>query len=239
MITLEKLFDCPAVISLAKRRERLDAFRERFKAACKPYGVDFWTAFGFDGENLPVPTGWETSKGAFGACLAHLFAWARVMSDAGLEENDPLLIFEDDAIFCDDFVRKLERAARLVPDDWDLFYLGGEHLPSMKGSPTRLVADGEIQLLRCWNVNRLHAYAVRRGALNKLFPRLLKYATCAPKRFGLSGEETCFDYEIGRATEEGEVVAYAVMPWLCGQGGFGSDTYPEKKADSDRFWQLG
>ena len=231
----DDILDRALCITLAKRPERTRGFSERYKAAT---GREARFALGFDGEKLPVLVEWGTTAGAFGACLAHIAAWARALSDFDAEDGDALTFFEDDAVFCENFSGRLARAARLVPDDWDLFYLGGEHLTMCAPRPETIATDGDVSISKAKNVNRLHAYAVRRRAMRVLFPRLLKYATNAPKRYGPSGEETCFDYEIGRIVQAGELTAYAVAPWLCGQGPDGSDTYPESKADIVRYWNL-
>lgn len=227
------------VITLAKRPERAVAFAERF---VKSTGKSTRFSLGFDGQKLPIPSGWQTSNGAFGALLAHVATWARTLSDDTFDDDAPLTFFEDDAVFCERFVEKLDAVAALVPNDWELLYLGGEHLTG-RPAPTVIAssvvgAGSVVQIVRAVNVNRLHAYAVKARAFKKIFPRLLAYLSNAPKRSGPSGDETCFDYEFGRMTEEGAVVTYAANPFLVGQGGFGSDTYPKTANDvSDvRFW---
>ena len=139
---------------------------------------------------------------------------------------------EDDAVFCDDFLTKLEKIAPNVPDDYDIFYLGGEHLLGGRRKPEG-VAPG---IIRAYNVNRLHAYVVKGHAIKKLFPRILRYLSNAPTVLGPSGDETCFDYEVGRMTEDGTLTVYAACPFRVGQGGFGSDTYPSKSVSETRFW---
>ena len=231
MIDVEKLLTNATVITLRKRPERGASFLSRWQTLT---GRAPRIVYGFDGERVPIPTGWQTSPGAFGCCLAHVSAQYRVLSDAEYGDDDPLAFFEDDAVFCDGFLTKLDALAPLVPDDCDVLYLGGEHLLGGRRAPER-VADG---LVRAYNVNRLHAYVVRARALPKIATRLLAYATNAPERRGPSGDETCHDYEVGRMTEEGELTVYAASPFLVGQGGFGSDTYPGKALDENqvRFW---
>lgn len=239
-MTSDEILSRAYYITLSKRPERGLAFETRFRAAT---GADPVRVFGYDGERLAPPQGWETSRGAFGCCLAHVGAWARVLSDASYGDDDPFLFFEDDAVFCDDFKRKLDEIARAVPQDWDVLYLGGEHLLSKRKRPDLIVRlmPVDLDLIRAYNVNRLHAYVVRAHALRAVvFPRLVRYLSTAPKRIGPSGDETCFDYEFGRMNEEGLITCYAVNPFLCGQGGFGSDTYPGKdpRARMERYWNI-
>ena len=233
------------VITLRKRPERLEGFGKRFGEATR--GASFAVFYGYDGEKIPVPESWKASKGAFGCCLAHVSAWARVLSDENYDDDTPLLFFEDDAIFCENFYGKLEILAPIVPDDWDMIYLGGEHLRNGRKKPEEIaqyckasLKDPEnsicVGLVKAYNVNRMHAYVVRARAFRKIFPRLLAYAGNAPKRTGPSGDETPHDYEFGRMMESGEIVVYAASPFLVGQGAFGSDTYANSGADRERFW---
>ncbi|MBQ9873803.1 MAG: hypothetical protein IJM30_05020 [Thermoguttaceae bacterium] len=215
-------------ISLFRRRDRAEGFAKRYFEATGNYAR---FVRGYDGTRLPVPEGWKSTPGAFGCALAHVAAWARAISDSDATDDDPLTFFEDDAVFCDDFLAKLDRVAAIVPDDWDLLYLGGEHLSGRELPPK--VADG---LVKGVNVNRLHAYVVRARAFKKIFPRLVKYLADAPRRSGPTGDETPHDYEFGRMVESGELVAYAARPFLVGQGPFGSDTFPTSRADSLRYW---
>lgn len=231
MIDVERLLDNASVITLRKRPDRGASFLSRWQTLT---GASCRIVYGFDGSRFPIPEKWRTSSGAFGCCLAHVFAQARILSDAEYDDETPFFIMEDDAVFCDGFLEKLKALAPFVPDDYDVLYLGGEHLIGGRRAPKR-VAEGVV---RAYNVNRLHAYVATARALKKIFPRLLAYATNAPQFYGPSGDETCFDYEVGRMTEEGVLTVYAASPFLVGQGGFGSDTYPGKASDTHltRFW---
>ena len=220
------------VITLAKRTERAAGFAARFySATLKRASI----SLGFDGSRLPIPAGWNTTPGAFGACLAHVYAWGRALSDSNYNDDTPFMFFEDDAVFCEGFLNRLAIAATLVPNDYDILYLGGEYLMGHPG-PRVIATNAGVSVARVLNVNRLHGYIITARGMFKTFPRLLAYATNAPKAFGTSGDETCFDYELGRMEENGELIAYAVKPFICGQGGYGSDTYPTSDASKVRYW---
>lgn len=222
------------VITLRKRPDRGASFLSRFQTLT---GRAPRIVYGFDGDRVPIPTGWQTSKGAFGCCLAHVAAQMRVLSDEEYSDDDPLAFFEDDAVFCDGFLEKLETVAKFVPNDWEILYLGGELLLTGRPKPVVVAAQDCVKLTKPYNVNRLHAYVVKAKALPKIALRLLEYSTNAPKVQGPSGDETCFDYEVGRMQERGELTVYAVAPWLVGQGGYGSDTYPsDVGAFRTRYW---
>lgn len=233
-MTAQDILDRAAYITLFKRFQRGRDFDARFSDATN--GRAARRFYGFDGGKLAIPREWKTSPGAFGCGLAHVVLWATTLSDycSEYELDKPFFFMEDDAVFCDDFLTKLEKIAPNVPDDYDIFYLGGEHLLGGRRKPES-VAPG---IIRAYNVNRLHAYVVKGHAIKKLFPRILRYLSNAPTVLGPSGDETCFDYEVGRMTEDGTLTVYAADPFLVGQGGFGSDTYPQKSVGETRFWQL-
>ena len=212
-MTADDILKNATVITLRKRPDRGASFLSRFQTAT---GASCRIVYGFDGDRVPVPSGWQTTSGAFGCCLAHVAAQFRVLSDAEYSDDDPLTFFEDDAVFCDGFLDKLETVASLVPDDWEILYLGGELLLTGRPKPVVVAAKNGVKLTRPRNVNRLHAYVVRARALSKIATRLLEYSTNAPKTKGPSGDETCFDYEVGRMQERGELTVYAVAPWLVG-----------------------
>ena len=237
-MTVDDVLKNATVITLRKRPDRGASFLSRFQTLT---GRAPRIVYGFDGDRVPIPTGWQTSKGAFGCCLAHVAAQMRVLSDEEYSDDDPLAFFEDDAVFCDGFLEKLETVAKFVPDDWEILYLGGELLLTGRPKPKPIFkyTDGAIrvEIVKPYNVNRLHAYVVKAKALPKIALRLLEYSTNAPKVQGPSGDETCFDYEVGRMQERGELTVYAVAPWLVGQGGYGSDTYPgDVGAFRVRYW---
>jgi hypothetical protein len=120
-----------AVINLARRPDRLTAFQQRWQAAAPDAPVHVFTAV--DGHGTP--------GGGSAACLeSHL----RVMET----HTGPLLIFEDDAIFADEFTLDLH-----APADWDILWLGGQN----RTPPEAYTQHWAIAR----DVVRTHAYIVR------------------------------------------------------------------------------
>lgn len=73
-------------------------------------------------------------------------------------QSPALLVLEDDAIFHPAF---RERAAALaLPDDWQIFYFGCQHL-----APPRRVSDGIVRVTRALDT---HAVAFRRSAYREV-----------------------------------------------------------------------
>ena len=137
-MTVDDVLKNATVITLRKRPDRGASFLSRFQTLT---GRAPRIVYGFDGDRVPIPTGWQTSKGAFGCCLAHVAAQMRVLSDEEYSDDDPLAFFEDDAVFCDGFLDKLETVAKFVPDDWEILYLGGELLLTGRPKPTAVAAQ--------------------------------------------------------------------------------------------------
>jgi GR25 family glycosyltransferase involved in LPS biosynthesis len=66
-------------------------------------------------------------------------------------EGDSIFIFEDDAVFVDNFHEELEKSLAVLPDDWDMVYLGAHILQ------TTLVNERWRKSIEC---SSTHAYAV-------------------------------------------------------------------------------
>jgi hypothetical protein len=141
------------------------------------------------------PPWWKQSPGAWGCLQSHLaiYRWA---IDEGLES---VLILEDDAEWCDDFVVQATAFVAEVPTDWHQVYFGGQHWGD------RFPSVVSPWVLRCRNVNRTHAYAARadfmRAAVDKLAER----------------DNRHIDYQLGTMHESGKWNVYAPAAWLVGQ----------------------
>ncbi|GBQ86382.1 glycosyltransferase family 25 protein [Asaia krungthepensis] len=59
------------------------------------------------------------TPGAIGAALSHLGLWSRAV-----QQGEPLMIFEDDALLCQNFETESARLIATLPPDWDIALLG-------------------------------------------------------------------------------------------------------------------
>ena len=59
--------------------------------------------------------------GAVGCLLSHV----GVIEDAKKRGLEKILILEDDVEFCENFTNKFDKFVNDLPDNWDMFYLGG------------------------------------------------------------------------------------------------------------------
>lgn len=66
-----------------------------------------------------------------GCALSHLSLWLELASESAACEN--YLVLEDDVKFSPDWLAKWEEAAKEIPADYDVLYLGGVLPPNRKG----------------------------------------------------------------------------------------------------------
>jgi len=213
------MFDQVYCLNLNRRPERWAAFRERLPADWPFAAPQRWAAV--DGQTETPPTYWGRTRGAWGCFRSHI-AIMRYAIEAGVRS---VLILEDDAVFVDGFADKVEAFQKYLPADWDHVYLGGQHYNTHQELP-RVIAPGVV---RCYNVNRTHAHAMR----GRYIPAVLKFIQRA--RFNLH-----IDYQFGELHMGKKYNVYAPRPWLVGQGAGVSDVgregVKEPREEKERFW---
>lgn len=135
------IFKQAILINLDKRQDRL----ERFDKQAKALGIDY--------ERFQAI---ESSDPVLGCKLSHVAALMKC-------KGDSVFIFEDDAVFVDNFQEELKKSLAVLPDDWDMVYLGAHILQ------TQVVNDRWRRSTEC---SSTHAYLVRASAI----PRLVETA---------------------------------------------------------------
>lgn len=117
------------VINLKRRPDRLELFKKR----C-PFN-DVNVIEGFDGKNIKDETSaieqdiatrfTGLNPGEIGCFLSHLRVFNKIR-----KENIPYaLIFEDDALFCNNFLELYSKIIQELPSDTDILYIGGRFDP--------------------------------------------------------------------------------------------------------------
>ena len=155
LANLKNVFSRVVVISLPRRLDRWRQFIYDLPAGW-PFGPPLRFP-AIDGNQVDVPGWWKEGAGAWGCYLSH----RKVLEDCLRDGIDSVLVLEDDALFCEDFPLEVRHFLHAVPADWQLLFLGGEHIELEKGLPKR-VNDWAYQP---YNVNRMHAYAIRTRAM--------------------------------------------------------------------------
>ena len=170
-------FPNPILINLNRRTDRLEQFDKQAKAL----GIQY--------ERLQAI---EAADARLGCKLSHMAAISKY-------DSDVVFIFEDDAVFVDDFEKKFQEAMNSVPNDWHMLYLGAHLLEKQR------VNDQWYRSLAC---SSTHAYAVRRD----IVPKIRKQAMT------MDGHT-----DVSYSSLHKEIIAYAARPTLVYQGAGYSD----------------
>lgn len=210
MVAFERCY----CVTLPRRGDRWEEFSKRLPA---PWPLPPVTRFdAIDGRLCKPPAWWTSGRGAWGCYRSHLAILEKCLNDA----VDSLVIFEDDCTFTPEFSSAV--AALDIPGDCEQLYFGGQHLIAPEP------VDQRVDIVRCRNVNRTHAYAVvGREAIAKLYSMLNDTPGWVRKYH--------IDHTYGRLQESCAVNAYAVSPWLCGQSAGSSDVCERKVPE--RLWK--
>jgi hypothetical protein len=184
-----------------------------------------------DGEQCTPPWWWTSTGGAWGCYMSHLRVLEKMMSN----KNASVIIFEDDAFFCDNFNDEMETYLEHLPDDWEMAYLGGQHIVV----PTKV----NDYVSRAKDVRGTHAYMLQGNGIMKLYQHLTDFVRLAihhdlrlnARRSKEAIMPSVFprkqlDEWIGELVGSGNIKAYAPMGWMVGQvGGVSSVSGVEKK----------
>jgi hypothetical protein len=203
---LHDIFDRVYVINLQRRVERLKAF---FQKIPKDFPFRFPERYSaIDGGLAVPPDWWKGGNGAWGCYKAHL----RILEDCLSNEITSVLILEDDAVFVDGFTEKVQEFWKHLPADWEMVYLGGQHIQENLGLP-RKVNDW---VYHPFNVNRCHCYGFRgRRMLERAYKHLNQYVDWKVDHH--------VDHYLGELHKKLEKGFYAPKEWLVAQSEGKSD----------------
>ena len=165
------------VINLDKRQDRMNRFDEQ----AKKLGIEYKRFSAVESDDPKL-----------GCKLSHV-------SVLSMPKNENIFIFEDDAVFVDDFQEKFEEAMNSVPRDWHMLYLGA-HL--LQRQPVN------NQWVRSIESSSTHAYAVKKDYASKLIKRAMS----------VDGH-----VDVAYSSLHGEIITYAARPTLVYQGPSYSD----------------
>lgn len=144
------MFDKVVMIHLASRPARL----ARFESLNWPLGpVEIFNAI--DGHKTGAPPKLLKSAGygAWGCLRSHI----TVLEASLMQDHDTTLVLEDDVCWPPEMEAKVRHFLEVVPPDWQMLMLGGEHI----ARPIPVSPD----VVRCHYTIRFHAYAVKKEAI--------------------------------------------------------------------------
>ena len=223
MKNLTDLFDRVYVINCAHRPDRLEDTKKHFEETKMADNdkVHYYPAI--IGDWTTCPADWRSGRGAWGCLRSH----QRILEDVlhtrddreGLTLNN-VLIMEDDIIFKDNALQKLNEFMEVVPDDWGQIYLGGQHRKTKVETGLNNVVIGK-------SVNRTHAYAVNQSTFQELY-RHISYATDYRK----TNKHIDHQLELAHRREDWKV--YCPEEWIVGQRAGSSNI--NGRVNKTKFW---
>lgn len=223
MKNLTDWFDRVYVINCAHRPDRLEETKEHLdetkmadndKVIYYPAIIGDWTT---------CPADWGSGWGAWGCLRSH----QRILEDVLHTRDDRynmslnnVLVLEDDVIFKEDSLEKLNEFMEDVPDDWGQIYLGGQHRrdPTPTDSPNVIVGN---------SINRTHAYAVNQSTFTSFY-RHISYAT------DYRNTNKHIDHQLELAHRRKDWLVCCPKEWIAGQRAGASNI--NGKTHEINFW---
>ena len=164
---LHEMFDHVYVINLPRRKERWEMFLKGLPADFPFRTPEQYAAV--DGGLATPPGWWNGGNGAWGCYKAHL----RILEDSLNDEIYSVLILEDDAVFVEGFTEKVQQFWKHLPEDWEMVYLGGQHIQENLGLPRKI----NEWVYHPFNVNRCHCYGLRgRRMIERAYKHLQNFS---------------------------------------------------------------
>ncbi|MCL2005897.1 MAG: glycosyltransferase family 25 protein [Planctomycetaceae bacterium] len=203
---LSNIFERVYVINLSRRQERLEAFYQKVPVDWPFKQPEQYTAI--DGGLVSPPDWWDGGGGAWGCYKAHL----RILEDCLNNEIYSVLILEDDAVFVDGFTEKVQEFWKHLPVDWEMVYLGGQHIQENIGLPRKV----NEWVYHPFNVNRCHCYGFRgRRMIEKAYKHLNNFSDWKVLHH--------VDHYLGELHKKMETGLYVPKEWLVAQSEGKSD----------------
>jgi len=197
---LFEAFDRVYVISLPRRKERLGQF---FQTIPHDWPFRFPERYkAIDGGIVPPPDWWRGGGGAWGCYKAHL----RILEDCLNNEYNSVLILEDDAVCMEGFGEKVREFWSHLPSDWEMVYLGGQHIQENLRLPRKV----NEWVYQPFNVNRCHCYGFRG---RRMIVRAYKHLN----NFFDWKVDHHVDHYLGELHKQMETGFYCPKEWLVAQ----------------------
>ena len=128
MAFINDFFDEVWCINLDRRTDRWAEVQPEFQRC----GIQAKRSSAVDGKTLPVHPEQIVSANEMGCTRSHL----NLIEDMLTRNLKRIMIFEDDVYFTGDPNTRLEGVVQYMPKQWDMVYLGGNHVrPLIKSGP--------------------------------------------------------------------------------------------------------
>lgn len=132
-------FDKVYLINLDKRQDRL----ENFKKEVEKYDLGEFERFSaYDGDSIDLSTySQNVNPGVIGLLMSNL----KIIQESKKNNYKKILIIEDDCYFTNE-VLEIDGYFKVLPEDWDLLYMGGNHNTHGGYEPPLEINDKIIKL---------------------------------------------------------------------------------------------
>lgn len=203
---LNDIFERVYVINLDRREDRWQAFLQRLPDDWPFKRPERFEAI--DGRVVNPPSWWKGGNGAWGCYRAHV----RIFEDCLNQGIRSVLILEDDAVCVEDFTNRTTAFWNALPPDWEMVYLGGQHIQLHQRLPRR---HNDL-VYRPYNVNRCHCYGFRGQRIIDTVYRFLH-------EFNIWTAPHHIDHRLGELHKVKRTGIYVPAEWLVAQSDGGSD----------------
>jgi GR25 family glycosyltransferase involved in LPS biosynthesis len=151
---IDKIF----CINLERREDRKkEAIREFSKKNLMPA---FFEAI--DGHKIGYSG--KIKPGHIGCVLSHLNLYKQILEK---EDGEVFMITEDDVVFSDDFIETYLAFRKNIPNDWVIFYFGGNH----NNIKPDIISERIYRLKKTYTT---HCYLVRKSKIQILIDEFSK-----------------------------------------------------------------
>lgn len=219
-------YDRIAVISLPEREDRRTRLIKNLRSCGLAEPEDLTWVDAVDGRKENIPAWHQQGPGAWGCRFSQRNAVAQAQRD-GLQN---VLILEDDAVFHPRAAEMLDRIKNHLPDDWDQFFLGGQHMSDPRKTQSPLIDQGT-------SITRTHAYAVHQRIFDDFITRVSDDSVYQ------KNNRWHVDHHFSHLHEIGQWKAYSPSLWFAGQADGASDicmaTLPVRWwHHGNHFWKI-
>ena len=122
--------------------------------------VNFFEAF--NGNN--IPHNYNISNGNVGLIMSNI----EILKEAKEKNYNSILILEDDCYFTDE-IKNIDSYMDQLPNDWDMFYLGGNHNTVVGSNPPIKINEKIVKLHHTFTT---HFVAINNTVYDILLERL-------------------------------------------------------------------
>ena len=193
------------VLNVKENTERLAQFTENYPSCLPEFQV--WEAL--TGEDVVKPDWWQSSSNRWSLVENYI----NILSE---DTDEDILIFEDDCTFAEDFEEKYTAFLEEVPDNWDMLYLGAQHI-----AIPEQVSDNVLKL-----VNSVCGHAV-------IYKNSIRQELINWYRQPYWGCKHMPDMRRAQAMVKGKFKCYSPLVNICGQ----AQGYSElSKRDRNARW---